>query len=1252
MGTSAGRHLCIGMDVGSTTVKAVVINPANKEILWSDYQRHHTKQPEYVLSMMQAIFAAFPEQSADKGGGGWKMFMTGSGAGPLCAPTGGKFVQEVNAVSLAVEHLHPDCGSVVELGGQDAKIIMFKEGEKKGEDGKVEKTANASMNDKCASGTGATIDKCFLKVNAPPELVTTLRFDDTKLHHVAAKCGVFAETDIVNLIKSGIPANEVLCSLADAIVLQNLSVLTRGGTLKPKVCLLGGPNTYLPFLQDCWRLRIPQTWKERGFDYPKDIPIEELIFVPENSQYYAAFGAVMYGLHEDEGIGVISGLSGLEEYMTNGRKARLGESAGPPLSKTELELEEFKRTYKIPKFEPMKLERGSTVKAVIGLDGGSTSSKAVLVDYESGKIICKGYQLSKGNPIVDTKDLLAQLRKYVEEDQGAKLEVMGFGATGYAADVLQECVNSDVNVVETVAHMMSAVHFFGDVDVICDIGGQDIKVLFMKNGDIANFRLSNSCSAGNGMLLQATSDSFGVPVTEFADVAFKAELAPKFSYGCAVFLDTDRVNFQKEGFSKEEMLAGLAQVLPKNVWQYVVQIPRLASLGKRFVLQGGTQYNLAAVKAQVDYIKERVPGGEVFVHPHTGEAGAIGAAMETLRVVKRKGFSTFIGVQATLDLEYTTKNDEETVCHFCENNCKRTFIDTKRPDGSTSRYIAGFSCEKGTVESKEAMLSLVEERKKIAKQFPNMVDYEAKRAFMHFYKPVPMPEDKSPIRDVEVKKGFLGTRRVEVIRPFQRASAEVWEKRRSTRIGIPRVLNIYSTAPWLRTYFEALGIQRQNVVFSDETTEELWVEGGKYGSIDPCYPSKVAQAHIHNLLFHHHTEKKPLKYIFFPILTHVNNFVADTMDNASCPIVAGAPDVMKAAFTKEVDFFAQRGIEFLDPALSFVEPTLMARRMFETWGPRLGITEDENDHACREAWKALTIFDQDVEEKGRAILETVEHEDRVAILMIGRPYHSDPGLNHGIPEEFQVLGYPVLSIRSIPKSREYLDKYFKAELDAGTIKTPLELNHVWPENYSVNSAQKVWAAVFAAHHPNVVVLDLSSFKCGHDAPTYGLIDSIIETSKTPYAALHDIDANKPGGSIKIRVKTYAHALRLHEERLQDAAKRKAELVNALDTKRLELLELRSAQLEARKQHDPEILAQMAELRAKLTAYEAERNASLLKHPDPVEMPKGIVQLGKKTADGIVRIASRESGATGGEHAPSHPRPVHHEEMMLAQEGEE
>jgi len=638
---------------------------------------------------------------------------------------------------------------------------------------------------------------------------------------------VFAETDIVNLVKASIPSKEVMCSLADAIVMQNLSVLTRGNTLRHKVLLLGGPNTYLPFLQDCWRKRIPETWESRGYKYPKDVPLEELIMVPDNAQYYAAFGAVMYGMYEPANVGLYRGLDPLKEFISSGRKSKLGDTAGPPLSRSMTELEAFREQYKIPKFEAAKFTPGTKIRAVIGMDGGSTSSKAVLVD-EDRKILKKEYQLSKGNPIQDTKELLTQLKAFVT-DQGAEIEVMGFGATGYAADVLQESVKSDANIVETVAHMMSATHYFGDIDVICDIGGQDIKVLFMQNGDIKNFRLSNQCSAGNGMLLQAMADQFGVPVTQYADVAFDAKLSPKFSYGCAVFLDSDRVNFQKEGYSKEELLAGLAQVLPKNVWQYVVQIPRMAELGRKFVLQGGTQHNLAALKAQVDYIKARVPDAEVYVHPHTGEAGAIGAAMETRRVVMRRGHSTFIGIDNAINLEYTSKNDEETRCHFCPNLCARTFIDTKTPDGGTSRYISGFSCEKGTVESEDAMLALTKERKQLMKKFPNLVDYESKQVFRHFYDSEPMPEATQIIDDVKVEKTMMGVKKTAIRRNFERSSNEKWEMRRRIRVGIPKVLNIWTLAPFLRTYLETLGIQKQNVVFSDYTSEEMWLEGGKYG---------------------------------------------------------------------------------------------------------------------------------------------------------------------------------------------------------------------------------------------------------------------------------------------------------------------------------------------------------------------------------------------------------------------------------------
>jgi activator of 2-hydroxyglutaryl-CoA dehydratase/predicted nucleotide-binding protein (sugar kinase/HSP70/actin superfamily) len=1183
-------------------VKAVVVDPETKDIIWSDYQRHHTKQAECVLDFMVRVGQILTELGCDH----VRVFITGSGAKPLEEPLGAKFVQEVNSVTLAVETLHPDAGSVVELGGQDAKIIVFKENKQTGD-----KSAIASMNDKCASGTGATIDKCMIKVGMPSEDTLNLHFDDAHLHHVAAKCGVFAETDIVNLVKTGIPADEIMCSLADAIVMQNLSVLTRGNTLRHKVLLLGGPNTFLPFLQECWRKRIPETWDERGYDYPKDVPIEELIPVPDNAALYAAYGAVMYGMHEPAGVGVYTGLDGLRSYITDGRKERLGEAAGPPLARDEAELDQFLDAYRIPKFTEPEIST-SKVRAVIGLDGGSTSSKAVLLD-ENGEVLMKAYALSKGNPIQDTKELLGELRSRMA-DRGVEIDVLGFGATGYAADVLEECVRADVNIVETVAHMMSATNYFGDVDVICDIGGQDIKVLFMENGDIKTFKLSNQCSAGNGMLLQAMADQFGLPVTEYAENAFKADLAPKFSYGCAVFLDTDRVNFQKEGFSKEELLAGLAQVLPKNVWQYVVGVPRMAALGRKFVLQGGTQYNMAAAKAQVDYIKERVPNAEVYVHPHSGEAGAIGAAMETLRVVNRRGRSTFIGLDAAIDLQYQTKNDETTTCHFCANNCSRTFIDAFRPDGSTSRYISGFSCEKGMVESKDAMEAVVKERRKVMKEFPNLVTYEGLKAFKRVAGVQPLPEAGTLIEDVKVERKFFGSiERTKYTRTFQRSSEEAAKKRAQWRVGIPRVLNMYSTAPFFRTFFEVLGVRPKNVVFSDPSSEEMFAEGGKYGSVDPCYPSKVAQAHFHQLFFHKHA-KTPFDAIFFPILTHVPSFVTGAVDYASCPIVAGTPDVMKAAFTKEQDYFGNRGIEYLAPAFSFAEPTLLKRDMFEAFQDVLGMTEDESDFAVEEALAALDRFDQDVQDKGKAILDQVEYDNKVAILVLGRPYHNDPGLHHGIPDEFQVLGYPILSIRSIPKDREWLQRFYGEDEDV------LSVNDVWPENYSANSAQKVWAAKFASRHPNVAILDLSSFKCGHDSPTYGIIDSIVAKSGVPASSLHDIDANKPGGSIKIRVKTYAHSLRLREEHLEDVAARRAELQRRIDEKRLELLRMKHDQLAAHRRADLGIERQIHELAERVNRYriEAARLEENVALPDAVS--ESLIRLGRKTKDGkVVRV---------------------------------
>jgi len=1115
--TKAINHstYALGIDIGSTTVKYVLCDP-NFNIVAKAYTPHDTKQAPTLLALLETLSKTHKTEYDQID----KVYITGSGATRIAPTLNARFVQEVNAVVLAVENLHPDVNAVVELGGQDAKIIHFKEGK----DGK--KTVLTSMNDKCASGTGATIEKCTMKVGMENTEVQKLSFQTDKLHHVAAKCGVFAETDIVNLVKTSVPSNEIMNSLADAIVMQNLTVLTRGNTLMPKVLLLGGPNTYLPFLQECWRIRIAELWDERGVDYDKE-RLDELIIVPDNAQYYAALGAVIFGEGENNHDRSFAGLIALKTLVDTGGASDNDNNDTPLVSSPEA-LEAFRAQYTIKAFTPPTLTEKTT--CYLGIDGGSTSSKAVLVD-DNGELLLKVYQLSKGNPIEDTLELLQKIK---EADDSHNYDIKGLGVTGYAADVLGGALKADANIIETIAHMKSAQKAFGEsINVICDIGGQDIKVLFMENGMMKNFRLSNQCSAGNGTLLQSMAKQFGVPVEGFADVAFKAKQAPRFNYGCAVFLDTDRVNFQKEGYTKEELFAGISKVLPKNVWQYVVQAPNLAAFGNHFVLQGGTQYNQAALKAQVDYIKEKVPDARVDVHPHPGEAGAYGAALEARDTVQKKGFASFVGMEEALQMTYTSKTDESTRCHFCTINCSRTFIDTQTPSSDTVRYIAGFSCEDGTVESANAFMALKKERKGLQETVPNLVKKESVSLFAPTYdfetKPIKITEQQ-----VKVTLGGWGpTLRKEISRKFMHSSEEDQAYRKNLHIAIPKVLNIYSLAPFLRTYLEALGIPALNIQFSGFSNEDMYLEGAKYGSVDSCYPAKVAQSHVYALMYSKKFAKKSFDYLWFPSVTELPGYVKHTMGQTSCPIISGTPKVVWSAFTKEKNLFEEKGLTYVDEALNFDNKALLDKQLFATWGNYLRITEDENSWAAKQAWKALDKNDADIMKEGRVMLNEAVKNDEIVILLLGRPYHSDPGLNHEVLDEFQSLGFKTLSMRAIPKDEEYLMDYFGEDVRAGFIASPYDIRDVWLENFSTNSAQKVWAAKFAARHPNVAVLDLSSFKCGHDAPTYAIIDKILGASRTPHLTLHDIDANKPGGSIKIRVKTFAYTLEQYKQTLRE-----------------------------------------------------------------------------------------------------------------------
>src|ERR1700735_2065244 len=661
------QRFFVGLDVGSTTVKAIVVDAATDKTIWQDYQRHETRQPEKCLEFLRRMEADTGISQENT-----RMFMTGSGGGTIAEMVGAKFVQEVHAVSLAVEKLHPEVYSVIELGGQDAKIIVFKDDEETGRKKKI-----PSMNDKCAGGTGAVIDKINAKLKIPTSELANQGYRGVKLHKVAGKCGVFAETDINGLQKTGTPPDELMASLFEAIVLQNLSVLTRGHTLRPHVLLLGGPNSFIRGMREAWQANIPRMWQERKVGIPDGAKPEDLIKVPQNAQYFAALGAIEFGKSEEDSVGCYQGYEKLVHYIEYGRQEEKAKSGAKGLTTSNTELDDFKVSYRRKNFTPATFTANRTVAGFIGIDGGSTSTKAVLLD-EKGDILCKAYQLSNGNPIQDTIEMFENLRGQVEA-QKAKLEVLGVATTGYAKDILKDVLHADVALVETVAHTESALKFYDDPHVIVDVGGQDIKLIVLKDGRVKDFKLNTQCSAGNGYFLQSTAEGFGMKFEEFADLAFSAKSMPSFGYGCAVFMQSDIVDFQRQGWRSEEILAGLADVLPKNVFLYVASIPNLASLGSRFVLQGGTQNNMAVVKAEVDFIKSsfRANGKEpeIIVHEHCGESGAIGAAQEALRLWNNGRQTTFIGLEAVANIRYRTTRNEDTRCYFCKNNCLRTFID-------------------------------------------------------------------------------------------------------------------------------------------------------------------------------------------------------------------------------------------------------------------------------------------------------------------------------------------------------------------------------------------------------------------------------------------------------------------------------------------------------------------------------------------------------------------------------------------------
>ena len=1001
-------------------------------------------------------------------GAGAPRFVTGSAGARLGEALGAAYVHEVHAIATAVRVHAPDARTVIELGGQDAKMIHI-EGS----------TFTSEMNERCAAGTGATLDRCLYRLGLDPRVLGGLDVSGEELPMVSAKCGVFAETDLVNLIKAGVPQGRVLAALLDAVVRGNLAVLARGGALPPKVVLLGGPHAFFPALATLWRRHLAARWGQRGIPHGAGDDVQ----VPPLAEYFAAEGALRCADCLERIAAARAGVApapasrrlSLASTVTRDRVLPGLSSGGQPV-------EQRLGRHRVP----TPLTAASTSGALaLGIDAGSTTIKAVVLG-DRGVPLARAYRRAERGPLEDAQAILSEIARQLGPDAG---RVASLGVTGYAADILGPVFGADAMPVETLAHARSAAHHIPDAEVICDVGGQDIKVLCLLGGDVARFHLSSQCAAGHGALLEAAAHDLGVPMDRYAELAFSARRVPELAVGCAVFLHTERVSLQARGFTPAEILAGMAAVLPRNIWENVVAEPSLPALGRVFVLSGGVQRNRAAVQAQLDYILARHPRAEVVVHPYPGEAGAIGAAL-IARPACRAGAARFVGFDRAAEMRFSTRNDASTRCRACPSACPRTLVDTSGLTRERAVRVTGHACERGAA----------------------LDDGPAR------------PRGRAMPRH-----GARNLLRVEASRLFARTTAVrvVSRAGEGLRVAIPRVLSMYRSAPFFTHYLEAIGVAREDIATGSATSDGLWRRGAGCGTVDACFPVKVAQAHVAELLAGRAC--RPFDALLFPVLTHAITAMTGGVDTASCPVVAAAPLVTRAALGVGEDGRLPGGALLLTPTLKLTDPEGFAAALFaaiRAVAPRL--TAAEHDEAVREGRAAQRAFERSIEQDGAAALARARTDGRAAIVMLARPYHVDPGLHHDIGGELWALGRTTLSIRALPRD--------PATLAQHGCEGALRLEGQAASLTNSGDGEKLFAARVVAAHPHLCGIEVSSFKCGQDAALYGQIEPLCRRGDKPLLALHDLDETRPTGSLRLRLRTFLDAVERYEARTRAAAR--------------------------------------------------------------------------------------------------------------------
>ena len=1039
----------VGIDIGSTTIKVVVLD-AEEHIVYKHYARHFSDIPTALVTNLTALQDVV-------GPSRFRFALTGSAGMGIAQRLQLPFVQEVIAAATAVKKLIPQTDTMVELGGEDAKIMYFGS------------APEERMNGVCAGGTGAFIDHMAALLNTDAKGLNDLAANARRIYTIASRCGVFAKTDIQALMNDGASKEDIAKSIFQAVVNQTIGNLAQGREITGNVAFLGGPLYFLPEL------------KKRFIETLKMDP-EHVVNVEDGAYFVAVGAALSEETKELEFKDLTANLDKAEAGHGITRDERLA------LFRSSEEYDAF-----IARHNKDKVKRGNLATyagpVYVGIDAGSTTTKIVAIGSRK-EILYTDYGSNQGSPLKIVIKELTGLYKAMPKTAW----IAGCLTTGYGENIVKAALHADEGEVETFAHYRAAYEFCPEVTCVLDIGGQDMKCFQISNGNIGKITLNEACSAGCGSFIENFAQGLGMSAAEFADKAMDSKTPVDLGTRCTVFMNSRVKQAQKEGAPLADISAGIGLSVIKNALFKVMQLKDVSELGDHIVVQGGTFYNNAVLRNM-----EKLLGKDVIRPDIAGLMGAYGAAILSLEKTESEAaeatntkaaqasasataapagtrrHSTLLGPEQLANFTVTTKSYR---CNGCGNHCLVTM--QTFPDGG--RYFTGNRCERG------------EGKPKNTNKAPNIYEYKYQRLF-HY------PNVTDPAAScADAQTGLSNSKRTAASGAATQTGASNSKRtaagngaRRPNAprgvIGIPRVLNMYEDFPFWAAFFGKLGY---DIVLSGKSNPMIYYKGmSTIPSDSLCYPAKLVHGHVMDLV------EKGVKRIFYPCMPYnMEDDVNHTGNHYNCPVVASYAENIR----NNMDVLRNENIEFIEPFLPINNPKKMLQRLTEVeFFKTDNITSKELKSAMDAGYKELEQYREDVRNKGKEILQTAKEKNLPVILLVGRPYHIDPEINHGIPEMIQSYNLAIVSEDSV----YHMD----------TPKDELSIVNQWSYH-----ARLYHAASFAAAHPEINLIQLSSFGCGLDAITTNQVREIMEGHQRLYTMIK-LDEVSNLGAARIRLRS-------------------------------------------------------------------------------------------------------------------------------------